>query len=330
LLFGLVFGARPTNRIAFSPPHEVNDGLASVKSHKTSYPPVLRPNNAEMNLGHFVMNIRFLLRRIKIFILNPIRIRLFPPRSLNSYIYDKIKRGHLPHPDIETHACEHYSQCGEDIIVLGVLRAFALKNNIDPAKYFFCEIGANHPIAMSSTYLLAKELKMKGLLVEANPQLIADLVRARPESKVVNMAVSDQNLDQVTFYLSHHSEISSLSQTHVQDWREGVVGEKKAIHCPAIRYDDLIERYLEGSRPLFVSIDIEGYDFKVLVDMNLEKYGPLLLQLEASDDFDQEITGDMIKHLETNGYSVLAKTRFNLIAQRKDTSFWTRNALPGL
>jgi hypothetical protein len=84
----------------------------------------------------------------------------------------------------------------------------------------------------------------------------------------------------------------------------------------------LIERYLKGVRPLFVAVDIEGHDLEVLVDMNLDKYGPLVLQIEAGDDFDSGPVKKMIDYLESHGYSVLAKTKVNLIARKNDASDW--------
>jgi FkbM family methyltransferase len=278
-----------------------------------------------MNVRSFLRRILF-LRRIKIFILDPVRVVLLPPRSLNFHVYREIKRKRLSRPDIRVRTPEQYSQHGEDVIVSGVLRAFAVKNDVDLSKLFFCEIGANHPIATSNTYLLAKALNMRGLLVEANPHLIPELVRTRPESIVVNLAVTDQDLGEVSFYLSNQSEISSLSQRHVRNWYGGAVGEAKMIRCPSIRYNDLIERYLNGARPVFVSIDIEGHDSKVLRDMNLESYGPLLLQLEVFGS-DSELAKNMMDHLKLQGYSLLAKTDVNLIFLKSDASPWM-SALP--
>jgi FkbM family methyltransferase len=158
-------------------------------------------------------------------------------------------------------------------------------------------------------------------LVEANPQLVPDLVRVRPESIVLNTAVSNQNLDKVRFYVSNQSEISSLSRDRVQNWREGAVGEREVIEVPCLRYDDLIEQHLHGKAPLFLSIDIEGHDLEVLMDANLEKYGPLLLQAEAPDHR-PEILNEIARHMKSKGYSILAKTLINIIFIKDDPSSW--------
>ena len=277
-----------------------------------------------MNVRSLLRRVSF-LRRIKIFMLDPVRVALLPPRSLNCHVYSEIRRQRLSRPNIGVCTPAQYSQHGEDLIILCFLRAFALRSDIDLGKCYFAEIGASHPIATSNTYLLAKALNMKGLRVEANPQLIAELLRARPESVVLNMAVTDQDVGEVSFYVSHHSEISSLSQRHVHDWYGGAVGEAKIIRCPSIRYDELIERYAEVAHPIFVSIDIEGYDIKVLMDMDMDKYGPLLLQLEAFGS-NPVLIKDMMNHLSVHGYSLLAKTDLNLIFLKSDASSWIGNS----
>lgn len=55
------------------------------------------------------------------------------------------------------------------------MKALSVRGHFDLSAERDLEIGANHPIATSATYLLSVELGISGVLVEANPALIGDL-----------------------------------------------------------------------------------------------------------------------------------------------------------
>jgi hypothetical protein len=55
----------------------------------------------------------------------------------------------MPFPDIPVNAVEHYGQCSEDIIVRSLLRAIAIRKNVDLREKLYLEIGGNHPFATS-------------------------------------------------------------------------------------------------------------------------------------------------------------------------------------
>ena len=111
------------------------------------------------------------------------------PRQLNASIYETIAEGGMKTPDIPVYQQKSYGQCAEDIIVLGLVRAMAPDAVLASSGERHLEIGANHPVACSATYLLHEGLGMTGVLVEANPDLIDDLRRFRPHDTIVHAAV---------------------------------------------------------------------------------------------------------------------------------------------
>ena len=50
---------------------------------------------------------------------------------------------------------------------------------------FYVEIGANHPIQTSNTYLLYKKYNGHGVLVDADAELIPTLEKVRPRDEVI-------------------------------------------------------------------------------------------------------------------------------------------------
>jgi len=59
---------------------------------------------------------------------------------------------------------------------------------------------------------------MCGVLVEANPHLIADLKRVRPHDTVLELAVTDSAAEKVSFTISNSPELSSLDAGFVNSW----------------------------------------------------------------------------------------------------------------
>ncbi len=58
---------------------------------------------------------------------------------------------------------DSYAQCGEDLIVEALLRARLQKQRRQPDSLTYIEIGANHPIATSNTYLFYERYGARGI-----------------------------------------------------------------------------------------------------------------------------------------------------------------------
>ena len=68
----------------------------------------------------------------------------------------------------------------------------------------------------------------------------------------------------------------------------------------------------------FLSIDIEGFDLKVLETNNWVKYRPEFIVVESYKIFIEDvIREDMYKYLKARDYSLISKSYFSLIF--KDT-----------
>src|SRR5262249_51201271 len=154
----------------------------------------------------------------------------------------------------------------------------------------YLEIGGNHPFATSATFLLQTCLGMTGVIVEANPGLIADLQKGRPRDLVLHAAVTDSDAPTAALSVSPYSALSSLDQNFSIDW--SVRGQMpprpdqmRVEQVPAIRVNDVIDRHMSGASPCFVSIDIEGLDLRILRDFDFARFRPWFVQVEPSDDY---------------------------------------------
>jgi FkbM family methyltransferase len=237
---------------------------------------------------------------------------------LNSFVYNACIQHRIKWPDISVRPVELYGQCGEDLIVLSLLEAKALSDRIDLKHKRYLEIGGNHAFATSATFLLNKRLGMTGVIVEANPRLIADLKKGRPDDVVVQGAVQTEDVRTVMLSVSHLSEISSLDRNFVRQWAAGSVGEKALVEVAALRINQVVREYLNNESPYFLSIDVEGMDLALLCDFDFACYRPCFVQVEPSDSYMPGNTESIIGHMRSVGYVLVSKTGVNLIFRDSD------------
>ncbi|HKR47012.1 MAG TPA: FkbM family methyltransferase [Paraburkholderia sp.] len=235
------------------------------------------------------------------------------PKRINFFAYERCCAENIPFPDIPVFLAEYYGQCGEDLIVSALLRAWSRNQKFDLTGATYLEIGGNHPIATSASYLLNQTFGMRGVIVEANPALVPALQKTRSSDKIIHGAVQTADVDTVSLSVSKLSELSSLDPSFVTDWAAGSVGESQKISVPALRVNEIIRTYLDGKAPHFLSVDIEGLDLQVLRDLDLKKYRPVVIQAEPSEHHIPGNTNEMIAFLSENGYSLVAETPVNLI-----------------
>jgi FkbM family methyltransferase len=201
-----------------------------------------------------------------------------------------------------------YSAAGEDRLVLGWLQA-VYHRDIRQVRY--CDIGANHPTKLSNTFLLYS-MGASGVLVEPDPDLCGRLRRKRPNDVVLNvgMAFDERRLAKLTrLKASVFNTFSSTQAEQVviasKDWqpyqRQTIIDEIEVALTPA---NDILEKYFSDGID-FVSIDTEGVDLPILKSIDLQRFRPRMICIEATANFDPI--------LEPAGYQLTARTPDNVI-----------------
>ncbi|MEM6603037.1 MAG: FkbM family methyltransferase [Pseudomonadota bacterium] len=211
-----------------------------------------------------------------------------------------------------------YGQYGEDIIIKSLLQASDGKR-YDDKKVTYLDIGANHAINMSNTWLLYQD-GMKGVLVEPNPDLHQDLENLRPNDKLIRGGVSVDSSTESKLYVSDHHELASFSKDFIDNYYKNRSLKNKSIKEVTVKtYDinDLIEQEFPEKKIDFLNIDVETLDYDVLVRIDFSKIDIKIICIEPSDCFlsDLEISNtDRISNLLTSkGYRLVAVTPANMI-----------------
>jgi FkbM family methyltransferase len=234
---------------------------------------------------------------------------------LNPFVSQEIVEHGMDHPTIPVVMQPSYAQAYEDVIIDGLIQAVLTKRKY--LNLIFFEIGANHPVATSASYLLKKKYNVHTVLVEANPDLIPALKKHRPDDTVIHAAVTNQKIDMVLFSRCPDNEISSLNESFVKAWKDGTITDK--LYVPAISINQLIQRfYIYGAADMILSIDIEGHDYEVLTDLDFERFRPLIIIVEPSEEFAPGTVEKMITFMESKGYSLYSRTFVNLIFTRSE------------
>ncbi|MEX1029321.1 MAG: FkbM family methyltransferase [Paenibacillaceae bacterium] len=206
-----------------------------------------------------------------------------------------------------------YSQSGEDSILAYIIHVLGIPfESID-----YIDLGANHAKEMSNTYFFYSR-GAKGVLVEANPELIPELKFYRHGDIILNNCVDLETGNIVDFYILSGDGLSTPDYNAAMNFCEInpdlQIIDKKSVKT--ISYSTIVEGYL-GKAPTILSIDIEGKDLAILHSIDYEKYRPLLIVTEMVN-YDTKLShltknDEVKKYLNSVDYDEYAFTGINSI-----------------
>lgn len=161
---------------------------------------------------------------------------------------------------------------------------------------FFIEVGGNDGFSQSNTYYLEKLRGWQGILVEGIPELYQQCVLERSNSKVFNYALVADDF-QESYVTMRYAHLMSLvkgalkseeaEQSHID---RGSKIEKNTIsyeiEVPARTLTSILDE-CQVTEIDFLSLDVEGFELNVLKGLNLNKYRPKYMLIEAR--FKEEI-----------------------------------------
>jgi FkbM family methyltransferase len=180
-----------------------------------------------------------------------------------------------------------HSQNGEFKLILEFLTSNGAENKI------IVDVGARGR-ERSNSYDLLTYFSWRGLLVEANPSLIASIRQEFSGKNFVleEAAVCDYE-GEAEFFFGINDDISSLRRSAVAGW-----GEVKGMTTVQVRrLPALLRKHDIPEEFDILSLDIEGEDIRVFNDLiDHSPFRPRLVIIEVGDAID-------IKNLTTRGFS---------------------------
>jgi FkbM family methyltransferase len=156
------------------------------------------------------------------------------------------------------HRKESFSQTGEDLIV-----HFIFNEILKQKQFNYFDVGAHHPTFLSNTALFYK-LGLRGVCIEPDPLLHADILKSRKRDICLNIGIGFNEDDQVRepldFFIMSARTLNTFSREEAERLdKEGTFKIVKKQKIDALHLHKLFQDYFV---PDFLSIDVEGIDLK--------------------------------------------------------------------
>lgn len=196
-----------------------------------------------------------------------------------------------------------YAQHADDMMALNIFELMGIK------RPSYLDVGANHPFQLSNTALLY-ERGSRGVSVDANPLVEKLFKEHRPEDRFVCTAVGiSQGMAKLYRYdpMSGRNTISEDEVNRVVRNKE-MSQPKEKVDVPCTTINKLLEDYLDGVWPDFLSVDIEGMDFYVLKSADFTKTSPKVICVETR----REQSPEMIDMMANKGFFCYCRMAENL------------------
>lgn len=170
-----------------------------------------------------------------------------------------------------------YSQYQEDLILDAIFRK---------DDGFYVDIGANDPEKFSNTYRFYLR-GWTGINIEPQPKKIALFESKRQKDINLNLGI-DTEPSELDFYNLKTDTLSTfdeaLAKNHCNRFKTEI---EEIIPVKVDRLDQVFKDHLPPSVEIdFMSIDTEGFDTKVIMSNDWEKYRPRVVVIEVGDQVD--------------------------------------------
>jgi FkbM family methyltransferase len=136
----------------------------------------------------------------------------------------------------------------------------------------------------------------------------------------INAGISDKNTVLNYFYFSKSDSSNTFDKELYKTWSNENRQEAKIIQVKMHKINDILDEYLpKGQHIDFITIDVEGYETKILKSFNYDKYAPDYFLIEdltyydKNKDFMDFRESALYSFLHEKGYIVVAKTWYSIL-----------------
>lgn len=193
-----------------------------------------------------------------------------------------------------------YSQEGEDILLS---RIFEGKKD-----GFYLDIGAHHPKRFSNTYLFYQK-GWRGINIDPIPGIKKKFDNERPGDINLEIAIGEKEIE-LNYFNFKEKALNTFSEELANQYKLGGWELNNIILIKTYALSDILDYYLPKNKIIdFFSLDVEGFELKVLESNDWNKYRPKIILIEILDCKVEELyKADVAKFLVAQGYAFFAKT----------------------
>ena len=200
----------------------------------------------------------------------------------------------------DEYAVKSYSQEGEDLILHRIFKSKPVG--------FYVDVGAHHPKRFSNTYIFYSR-GWRGINIDALPGSMKVFNKYRPHDINLEIPVSER-VEELTYYEFNDPALNGfseeLSNTRNDFAQYQIISTRKMTAFPLA---DILDEYLPYGQEIdFMTIDVEGWDLKVLKSNNWSKYQPKIVLVEIKNtDLNGMENNPIVRFLKKKGYLAYAK-----------------------
>lgn len=166
-----------------------------------------------------------------------------------------------------------YAQNGEDVVLWRAL------GHVPEGRYI--DVGANDP-TLNSVSRAFYDRGWSGIVIEPDPDYVGAYRSERPRDVIVEAVATDAGRSTAVLHRIRGTGLSTLADD-VRDYHEGTGRSTSPITVKAFTLDEIIEAAGMTAEPIhFLSVDTEGSETSVLRSIDLTRFRPWVIVVEAT------------------------------------------------
>ena len=191
-----------------------------------------------------------------------------------------------------------YSQDNEDILLNTLLISLGRRTNVT-----YIDIGAGDPVIINNTFYFYQKGEGCGVLIDPLPWNHQKIREKRPRDVLLEGVVCDGKEKEVFIRVRgrHGGGSRIVSEKPPENKRQAL--------AKTYRINDVLAYFRRT--PDFISIDAEGFDLRILKDLDFKTYQIPLFCIETEHD------KNIVPFMYYWNYEVMATTRSNTIFKLK-------------
>ena len=190
-----------------------------------------------------------------------------------------------------------YSQWGEDLFINEFF-----KDKIDG---IYLDIGCFHPVMYSNTCLLYRK-GWRGINIDINPTSIDLFNILRPKDINLCTTISETKETFEIYYDDPFSPVNTLDRQFYENLENKTNKNKKKLFVESKSMNEILNISKIDKSIDFINLDVEGMDYKILKNINLNQLKPKLISIEThnvyglkSKDFES-----IVKLMKESSFSI--------------------------
>ncbi len=206
----------------------------------------------------------------------------------------------------------YFAQEGEDALIKRLLEH-------KTHDKFYIDIGAHHPHIFSNTFHFYLN-GWRGINIDPVPGMKELFDKHRPGDINLELCISDKD-QELDYYMFSQPAFNTCDYENVQEIlkRKPNVKIIKKIKIQAKTISQIFDNYIPKNTSIgFLSIDTEGWEYKIITSINFNKFRPKLVLVENLEC--------SLENLDSNNiYNTMKKYDYKFIAKTKNTLFFESN-----